>query len=315
MPALYAYAPGKVILTGEHAVVYDQPAIAAPVNEVRARAAIEANPDAETGKVRIIAPDISLDTSLGDMPADHPIATVFREVKQELGIDALPALTLTVSSTIPIAAGLGSGAAISVAVSRALSAFLGTPLSDESVSRIAFETDHYYHGTPSGIDNTVISYARLVFFTRGKPIEMLTNAQPFTLVIADSGEKSLTGKVVHGLRTRVEIDPQRYRPVLEKIGTISQAARDAILEGDMVRLGILLSDNHFLLQQLGVSSTNLDQLVRIAHEAGALGAKLSGAGSGGNMIALVKSTDAHQVASALLSAGAVNTIVTTVPRS
>ena len=127
-------------------------------------------------------------------------------------------MTLTVSSTIPIAAGLGSGAAISVAVSRALSAFLGSPLADESVSRIAFETDRFYHGTPSGIDNTVISYARMVFFTRGKPIEMLTNAEAFTLVIADSGEKSLTGKVVHGLRTRVEIDPQRYHPILEKIG-------------------------------------------------------------------------------------------------
>jgi mevalonate kinase len=315
MPAIYAYAPGKVILTGEHAVVYDQPAIAAPINEVRARAAIEANPDAKTGKVRIIATDIGLETCLGELPDDHPIATVFREVQQELGVESLPALTLTVSSTIPIAAGLGSGAAISVAISRALSAFLGTPLSEESVSRIAFEADRYYHCTPSGIDNTVISYARLVFFTRGQPIEMLTNAQAFTLVIADSGEKSLTGKVVHGLRTRVEVDPQRYQPILEKIGTISLAARDAILEGDSVRLGILLSDNHFLLQQLGVSSTNLDQLVMIAHEAGALGAKLSGAGSGGNMIALVKSTDAQQMASALQSAGAVNTIITTIPRS
>ena len=315
MPAIYAYAPGKVILTGEHAVVYDQPAIAAPVNEVRARAAIEANPDADSDRIRIIAPDISLDTCLAEMPDDHPIATVFREVQQELGVENLPALTLTVTSTIPIAAGLGSGAAISVAISRALSAFLGSPLSEESVSRIAFESDRYYHCTPSGIDNTVISYARLVFFTRGKPIEMLTNGQALTLVIADCGEKSLTGKVVHGLHTRVEIDPQRYQPVLEKIGAISLAARDAIQEGDSIRLGILLSDNHFLLQQLGVSSANLDLLVRIAHEAGALGAKLSGAGCGGNMIALVKSTDAKQVAAALLSAGAVNTITTTIPQS
>lgn len=315
MPAIYAYAPGKVILTGEHAVVYDQPAIAAPVNEVRARAAIEANPDAKTGMVRINEPDIGLETCLEELPDDHPIATVFREVQHELGIEKLPAFSLTVTSTIPIAAGLGSGAAISVAVSRALSAFLGTPLSEESVSRIAFETDRYYHGTPSGIDNTVISYARLVFFTRGKPIEMLNNTQAITLVIADSGEKSLTGKVVHGLRTRVEIDPQRYQPILEKIGTISLAARDAIQQGDAIRLGILLSDNHFLLQQLGVSTNKLDLLVRIAHEAGALGAKLSGKGSGGNMIALVNPSDAKQVASALLSAGAVNTIITTIPRT
>lgn len=315
MPAIYAYAPAKVILTGEHAVVYGQPAIAAPVHEVRARAAIDANPDAPRGNVMIHAPDIGLDTCLDEIPNEHPIAIVFREVQQELGIEHIPALTLTVTSTIPIAAGLGSGAAISVAVSRALSTFLGAPLSDESVSRIAFETDRYYHGTPSGIDNTVISYARMVFFTRGKPIEMLTNSKTFTLVIADSGEKSLTGKVVHSLHTRVEIDPQRYDPILEKIGSLSLSAREAIEHGDHARLGNLLSDNHFLLQQLGVSSANLDLLVRIAMEAGALGAKLSGAGCGGNMIALVKAEDAERVSAALLSAGAINTITTTIPQS
>jgi mevalonate kinase len=315
MPAIYAYAPGKVILTGEHAVVYGQPAIAAPVQEVRARAAIEADPTDPTGKIKIVASDIGLDTSLDAIPADHPVSTVFREVQQELGIDHLPAMTLTISSTIPIAAGLGSGAAISVAVCRALSTFLGSPMSEEAVSRIAFETDRFYHGTPSGIDNTVISYGRMIYFRRGIETELLANAEEFTLVIADSGEKSLTGKVVHSLRIRIDIDSQRYGPILEKIGAVSQAARKAIEQGDPIRLGSLLNDNHFLLQQLGVSSANLDLLVRIAREAGALGAKLSGAGCGGNMLALVKPADVEGVVAALLSAGAVNTITTTIPMS
>jgi mevalonate kinase len=315
MPSIYAYAPGKVILTGEHAVVYGQPAIAAPVQEVRARAAIEADPTDPTGKIKIVASDIGLDTSLDAIPADHPVSTVFREVQQELGIDHLPAMTLTISSTIPIAAGLGSGAAISVAVCRALSTFLGSPMSEEAVSRIAFETDRFYHGTPSGIDNTVISYGRMIYFRRGKETELLANAEEFTLVIADSGEKSLTGKVVHSLRIRIDIDSQRYGPILEKIGAVSQAARKAIEQGDPIRLGSLLNDNHFLLQQLGVSSANLDLLVRIAREAGALGAKLSGAGCGGNMLALVKPADVEGVVAALLSAGAVNTITTTIPMS
>jgi len=315
MPAIAAYAPGKIILTGEHAVVYGQPAIAAPVEEVRARAGIEANPTEPDGKINIIAPDIGLDTSLDALPLEHPIATVFREVRQELGLDHLPAMTLNITSTIPIAAGLGSGAAISVAVSRALSSFLGSPLSDEVVSRIAFETDRFYHGTPSGIDNSVISYGRMIYFMRGGPLEILTNAETLTLVIADSGEKSLTGKVVHGLRTRIELDPQRYDPILEKIGVVSFSARQAIEKGDPAGLGNLLNDNHSLLQQLGVSSANLDLLVRIAREAGALGAKLSGAGCGGNMIALVEPDNAQAVAAALLSAGAVNAIFTTIPQS
>jgi mevalonate kinase len=315
MPAIYAYAPGKIILTGEHAVVYGQPAIAAPVNEVRARAAIEADPSDPTGKVKIVASDIGLDTNLDALPAEHPIATVFREVQQELGIDHLPALTLTITSTIPIAAGLGSGAAISVAVCRALSTFLGSPLAEEAVSRIAFETDRFYHGTPSGIDNTVISYGRMIYFRHGQETEILANAEEFTLIIADSGEKSLTGKVVHNLRIQIEIDPNRFKPILEKIGSLSLSARKAIEQGDSNRLGSLLNDNHSLLQELGVSSANLDLLVRISREAGALGAKLSGAGCGGNMLAVVKPADAEGVAAALLSAGAVNTITTTIPKS
>jgi mevalonate kinase len=315
MPAIYAYAPGKIILTGEHAVVYGQPAIAAPVNEVRARAAIEADPSDPTGKVKIVASDIGLDTNLDALPAEHPIATVFREVQQELGIGHLPALTLTITSTIPIAAGLGSGAAISVAVCRALSTFLGSPLAEEAVSRIAFETDRFYHGTPSGIDNTVISYGRMIYFRHGQKTEMLANAEELTLVIADSGEKSLTGKVVHNLRIQIEIDPNRFKPILEKIGSLSLSARKAIEQGDQNRLGNLLNDNHSLLQELGVSSANLDLLVRISREAGALGAKLSGAGCGGNMLAVVKPADAEGVAAALLSAGAVNTITTTIPKS
>jgi mevalonate kinase len=315
MPAIYAYAPGKIILTGEHAVVYGQPAIAAPVQELQARAAIEADPTGPSGRVKILAPDVGLDTSLEALPSDHPVTTVFREVRQELGIDHLPAMTLTITSSIPIAAGLGSGAAISVAISRALSAFLGSPLPEERVSRIAFETDRFYHGTPSGIDNTVISYNRMIYFTRGKAIEMLPNPAAFTLVIGDSGEKSLTGKVVHNLRTRIELDPQRHKPLLEKIGALSLSARKAIEQADHARLGSLLNENHSLLQQLGVSSANLDLLVRIALEAGALGAKLSGAGCGGNMLALVNPANAPAVAAALLSAGAVNTITTIIPES
>lgn len=315
MPAIYAYAPGKVILTGEHAVVYGQPAIAAPVNEVRARATVEANPKAQPGSVFIIAPDIALKTSLVDLPEDHPLRTVIQGVQNALGIEQLPALTLTVSSTIPIAAGLGSGAAISVAVCRALSAFLGSPLKDDEVSRLAFVTDQYYHGTPSGIDNTVISFGMLVFYMKEQPIELISNKRALTLVIADSGEKSQTGEVVGELRQRVQKDPERYQALFNRIGSLTLAARHALEQGELNQLGKLFSSNHSLLQQLGVSSGKLDRLVKVAQETGALGAKLSGAGRGGNMIALVNKKDADRIAGALKSAGALGTIITTVSKT
>ncbi len=315
MPAFYAYAPGKVILTGEHAVVYGQPAIAAPVHEVRARASVEANPGGDPASVFILAPDIDLKTSLSDLPRDHPMLNIIKGVQKILGTSHLPALTITVSSTIPIAAGLGSGAAISVAITRALSAFLGSPLSNEQVSQLAYETDRYYHGTPSGIDNTVISFGRLVFFQREHPIEMLVNEQDFTLVIADTGEKSRTGEVVAELRKRVQSDPQRYQPLFKQIGDITLAAREAIEQSDPARLGNLFTENHTLLQQLDVSSTKLDGLVKAALDAGAMGAKLSGAGRGGNMIAITAKPTGEKVSNSLKSAGAVNTIITTVPKT
>lgn len=310
MPAVYASAPGKIILFGEHAVVYGRPAIAAPVTQVQAKAYVLANPSAAPGHVEIDAPAIALHARLDELDEQHPIAYAIRLSQQKLAVDRLPAFKLRISSTIPIAAGLGSGAAISAAVARVVSGFLGRPLPDTEVNDIAFRVDQIYHGTPSGIDNTVITYARPIYFIRGMPVEFLTVYRPLTIVIANSGILSPTGVVVGDVRQRYQADPSAYEPLFDQIAMIAAHAREDIVHGDPENLGALMNQNHHLLQRLNVSCAEVDCLVEEALANGALGAKLCGAGRGGNMIALVDDNAAESVAMALQSAGAVGTIIT-----
>ncbi len=312
MPAFTATAPGKIILFGEHAVVYGRPAIAAPVFQVRARAVVTAQPRGKAGQVQIVAPDIQLDGMLEDLPRGHPLSAAIWGTAGALGIGALPACTIRISSTIPLAAGLGSGAAVSVALVRALAAFCGHPLEDDKVSALAYEVEKIHHGTPSGIDNTVITYAQPVYFIRGQPIELFRVAQPFTIVIGDTGISSPTAMAVGDLRQAWTADPSRFEPLFDAVGEIARQARGAIEAGQPGALGPLMDQNHALLQQMGVSSPELDRLVDAARGAGAAGAKLSGAGRGGNMIALAAPDHAPSLAAALESAGAGRTIVTTV---
>lgn len=311
MPAVSATAPGKIILFGEHAVVYGQPAIAVPVTQVRAKATVSADISAPSGQIRLIASDLGLDCFIGDLPAGHALVVLVEAVAEQLHLTRFPALKLQISSNIPIAAGLGSGAAVSVAAARALSAFVGHPLDDDQVSHIAYRVDQVYHGTPSGIDNTVIAYAQPIFYVRGEPFQRLFLSQPITLVIGNSGNPSPTSLVVADLRVRWQADPQPYERKFEAIGEIGRKARLALESGYPRDLGPLMTQNHALLQDLDVSSLALDRLVEAALASGALGAKLCGAGCGGNMIALAGTENAPRIAQALETAGAVNTIITT----
>jgi mevalonate kinase len=312
MPAISATAPGKVILFGEHAVVYGFPAIAVPVTQVRAKAIVLANPLGKTGQVEIDAPDINLHSLLSELPSDHPFAVLFSNLLDRMGVKAMPACQVRISSSIPVAAGLGSGAAVSVALGRALSSFLGHPLSNDQISELAYQVEKKYHGTPSGIDNTVITFSQPVYYVRGQPFERLTLAQPFTLVIADSGIQSQTSNVVADVRQGWQSHPQPYEKMFDSIGQISRLARGLINEGLVQELGPLMITNHQVLKELGVSCPELDRLVEAAVNSGALGAKLSGAGRGGNMIALVNPQDADHVSETLLYAGATRIITSRV---
>jgi mevalonate kinase len=311
-----ASAPGKIILFGEHAVVYGRPALAVPVMQVCATVKAEGGADLGMGAWReavwIEAPDINLRAHLTTLALTHPLRTTIENVTQFLGISAFPPVYIQINSTIPVASGLGSGAAVSVALIRALASFAQRPLSDAQVNALAYETEKIHHGTPSGIDNTVITYAKPVYFIKGQPIQTFSVARPFTLVIADTGISAPTKESVGDVRKLWEADKTRWAAVFDKVGAIVQQARDAIETGEIANLGPLMNANHALLQEMTVSDPKLDRLVRAAKESGALGAKLSGGGRGGNMLALVTPSDADKVSSALLSAGAKATLTTTI---
>ena len=224
----------------------------------------------------------------------------------------LPDLALTVRSSIPIASGLGSGAALAAAIIRALAFALGAPLSNDALNPLVYEAEKRHHGTPSGIDNTVIVYEQAVYFVRGEPPERLRVAAPLTLLVADTGYSSPTHLTVADVRALYAAEPERVGAMFEGIGEIARRARAALEDGPSDAIGPLMNENHALLRELTVSSDDLDRLCDAARDAGAAGAKLSGGGRGGSIIALVDGPSVPRVTRALLDAGAVNVFPTTI---
>ena len=235
---------------------------------------------------------------------------------EEAGIAAEPDWQLTVRSDIPIAGGMGSGAAVSAALVKAVFAHSGLPAhaqpNAEAVNRIVYAVEKLHHANPSGIDNTVVVYQQPVWFVRGQTPQRFDIARPFHLVIADTGIASSTAAVVSDVRRAWEEDTLGYDAIFDGIGGLAAAARKAIVSGDINALGPLMRENQRLLRRLDVSAAELERLIAIAENAGAAGAKLSGAGRGGNLIAVVEPEKVGIVQEALLAGGAVGTVVTQV---
>jgi len=341
-------ASGKVILFGEHAVVYGRPALAVPVTQVQAEAVVEVG--APGSGLTIVAADLGEQIVVRDAPADQPLAAAARLALAHLGL-ANPDWRLTVHSTIPVASGMGSGTAVSAAIVRALAAAKSKSVNQQTpalapkrsagasvsksatrntqyavrntryeltaveLSALVYEVEKLHHGTPSGIDNTVIATGQPVYFVRGQPPQPFPIGRPFWLAIADTGIRSPTKITVGDVRLAWQQEQTRYETLFDRIGAVAEAARSAICAGETEALGPLMDANHALLQEIDVSCSELDALVAAARAAGALGAKLSGGGRGGNMIALVTEPTASTVADALRSAGAVRVIVTAVEQA
>jgi len=306
---IVASAPGKVILFGEHFVVYGARAVVAAI-ELRAEAAASAG---EGGSVRIEAPDLGFSGIFrpgtfeverggeGAVEALRPIFVAVDEVRKALGREE--GLSVRVSSSIPVAAGLGSSAAVAVSASAATCALLRGSVDKELVFKAAFEAEKLVHVSPSGVDPAISTHGGLVTYKRGVGIQRLEAGAPLELVVGDTGLKRSTGALVSAVRALRDRRPELFEHLLSAAEELVSEAIRALKNGDIQAVGELMNVNHGLLSAIGVSNLALEKLVHAARGAGALGAKLTGAGGGGCMIALVEEGRGPIVAKAIERAG------------
>lgn len=280
-------APGKIILFGEHAVVYGKPAIAIPVSGMRASAWSEPNDNGLT----INALDLNEKFDLENTSNQFSILakTILSQNKQKE-----PNLTINLSSELPQGSGMGSSAATATAVCRALSNHLGVDLDANQVSELVFNAEKIVHGTPSGIDNTVVAYEMPVYFVKGKKPKTFVPGRRFYLVIGDTGIEASTKETVRNVRKAWEKEPRLMEGYFSEIEKVTERGKLAIEQGKTELVGEIMNKNHELLNSIGVGHKKLEQLIDIVNKAGALGAKLTGGGGGGNMVALAKNEEDQQ---------------------
>lgn len=297
VPAGASTAAGKVILLGEHAVVYGRHALAVPVPGAVAAAVTPTD-----GASRVVIPEWGVNSALEPDDASG-IGPAVLAIRRELGI-AEGHFVVHVSSSLPRGMGLGSSAALAVAVTRAFGDALGLGLDDAAVNAVAFECEKLAHGTPSGIDNTIATFGRPVLFLRDGELEATTLAidEALPIVVACASRAGVTREMVAGVRVRREHNARHYEAIFDEIDSLSVEGADALATADFDRLGRLMNICHGLLSALEVTTPELDAMVGLARAAGAAGAKLTGAGGGGSIVALCPGKTGT-VRSALAAAG------------
>ena len=212
-------------------------------------------------------------------------------------------VSVEIRSSIPVAAGLGSSAAVAAAVVAAVSRLLDVTLSKEEAFRIAYEAERFVHGTPSGIDPAISTHGGVLLFRKYRGFTPLDVKEEIPLVIGDTGMERSTGELVAMVRKRRKQYPSIIDHIIKTGGEIALRAVEALETGDLRTLGELMNFNQALLYTIGVSNESLERLVYAARKAGALGAKLTGAGGGGCMIALCLPEKTEPVAEAIERAG------------
>ncbi len=294
-----SFANGKVILLGEHAVVYGRHAIAAPIP-----LAIEVRVLDATDGVRLLIPRWGVEQRIRSVAEHQPGAVgMLAMLLRELSLDDR-AIDIEVFPHIPRAMGLGGSAALAVAIVRSLDVRFALNLSTERINTLAFECEKEAHGTPSGIDNTVATYGTMLLYSNASRPRFSTLApkQAMPIVIGMSGKESLTANNVAQVRAAWERQPARYESLFDQIDRLVLAGVDALAAGDLAELGELMNLNHGLLNALQLSTPELEDMVHVARRAGAVGAKLTGGGGGGSVIALCPD-NAEAVAAAIETAG------------
>jgi len=292
---------GKAILFNEHFVVYGVPAIVSAIGQYTvAKITPFEGSEFKFEDNRSATPSYKEDKL--DQQKDS-FDRIFKKMELE---NSKNGLKLELSGNLYVASGIGASAASCVAIARALSEHFNLNLSDDEINDIAYEGEKGYHGTPSGIDNTASTFGGLIWFEKGENsiIEKISLPNPVRIVMGNTGKVADTTAAVAGVRERKEKDTEKYKTVFNRAENIAYLAKRALQEENYKEIGKLMNENHKLLQQIGVSSRELDFLAGIAREQGALGAKLTGGGLGGNIIALTPGKDLQEnVANAIEKEG------------
>ena len=276
------FGRGKVILLGEHAVVHGCPAIAVGIERGVTAEAVTAERDL----LRLSPWDLALGPAAeGEEPLERAFAAALAMYPSR------PALEVSAKVDLPPGAGLGCSAAIGVAVLDAIDEALGIERSRTDLGKAALTWEKVFHGNPSGIDNTMSAIGGVALYRKGDELRSLHSNKPLHLVIGYTGEPSSTKEMVAFVGRQLENDRERVNKAFEGIEVLVRNAKLAIEAGDLVALGQLLDLNHTILSSLMLCTTKLDDMCQAARRAGALGAKMTGAGGGGCMFALAPKRD------------------------
>lgn len=264
-----AFGPGKIILLGEHGVVYGHPALAAPISRgVRA-----------WGQPSD-APELELPEALSGAHRDA-LERAFARAAKKAGH---PKVSVHLESELPLSMGLGSSGALAVAVSRVLlEAKHARPADPRKVEALALEMEKEFHGTPSGVDHTTSARGAMIVYRKGQVREVKAK-KPVKVLVALVGPRTGTKVTVGALRERQARWPQRYRRLFREIGALVGEGAKAAAGGDLPALGDVMNVNQGLLNALGLSSEPLEAMVARLRGLGALGAKLTGAGGDGGAV-------------------------------
>ncbi|HDI12525.1 MAG TPA: mevalonate kinase [Hadesarchaea archaeon] len=282
---------GKVILFGEHFVVYGIPSIVSAIDKVTT-----ATVERSEGSGWTLEDNRPSTPGYKEEKLEQQKESIDRILKAA-GIDtAKTQIKITFGGDLVAASGIGASAASCAALARALSEEFNLGLTDEQINELAYEGEKGYHGNPSGIDNTAATYGGLIWFVRGKPnvMERITIKHPVEVVMGNTGLVANTKAAVAGVRERKEKFPEKYEKIFNEARELAFMARKALEDYDLKTVGKLMDENHRQLQAIEVSCKELDQLVELARANGALGAKMTGGGLGGNMVALTPGKDLQE---------------------
>ena len=289
---------GKVILFGEHFVVYGLPGIASAVG-------LATDATVKKAEALTVKDERKGTEGYSDSKRAHQLES-FELMFDAMGI-ADKNFDIWLGGALPTMSGIGASAASSVAIARAVSDELGLGYDDDRINKIAYEMEKAFAGNPSGIDNTVATYGGLIWFEKNmeggqNKIEKVRTPSVVEIVMGNSGVVANTKKMVEGVAERRKAEPEKYAAAFKQFEGLVFKAREALEKGDLKTVGALMDENHRLLQEIEVSCKELDELVAIARENGALGAKVTGGGGGGSMVALTPGKELQEKVAGVMEA-------------